>query len=273
MPSAAFQWFKTPHAGFDFFSSFFAMDTLQQVLKFLPTSWCSMDVPAGQNPWPLLKTVELDRLGPQACFRLKVLWMTGHLEPFYITEGPMVAKLWRLEKMTSDGMLLERASKHADPSMLVVRPNEAAILISVEIQQEYYTHPIEISCYFLSGYLAWDGRLPADATWLDLAYKLYTVNNNWWNVSFVKGMDKVARSFYNQPISLPVPQSELELKEMEVKELAVSGFFGSVLVHKNYLKIEKEKQKAEKAKMAKEKEQAEKDKKVVKRSLKRINKK
>ena len=60
-----------------------------------------------------------------------MLWMTNHLEPFYITEGPMVAKLWRLEKMTSDGMLLERASKHADPSWqkLVVRPNEAAIVI------------------------------------------------------------------------------------------------------------------------------------------------
>ena len=120
------------------------MDSFEQVSKFLPTSWCSMDVAAGQNPW------KLDRLGPVACFRLKVLWVTNHLEPFYITEGPMVAKLWRLDKMTSDGMLLERASKHADPSWqkLVVRPNEAAIMITVVTHQAYYTLPIAIQLPF-----------------------------------------------------------------------------------------------------------------------------
>ena len=64
---------------------------------------------------------------------------------------------------------------------------------------------------------------------------------------------------------------EEELQEMEVKQLAVTGFFGSVLARKAHLKQEDEKQKAEMAKMEKKEQQGIK-KKVVKRSLKRINK-
>ena len=82
----------------------------------------------------------------------------------------MIAKLWRLEKMTSDGMLLERASKHADSSWkLVVRPNEAAIVVNVVLHQGYYMLPIEIQCYFMSGKLAWEGVKPPECTWHDLA--------------------------------------------------------------------------------------------------------
>ena len=123
-----------------------------------------------RNPWPLLQRVKLDRLGPMACFRLKVLWMTHHFEPFYITEAPLIAKLWRLEKMIADGMLLERASKHADSSWkLVVRPNEAAIVVNVMLHQGYYMLPIKIQCYFMSGKLAWEGVKPPECTWHDFA--------------------------------------------------------------------------------------------------------
>ena len=118
------------------------METYKEVAKLLPTSWASADVEAGP-------------MGPLACFRLKVLWMTHphHFEPFYITEAPMIGKLWRLEIMTSDGMLLERASKHADSSWpkLVVRPNEAAIVVNVVVHQAYNTLRREtIGCDWVS---------------------------------------------------------------------------------------------------------------------------
>ena len=204
-----------------------AMETYKEICKVLPTSWASADVEAGRNPWPLLQRVQLDRLGPLACFRLKVLWMTHHFEPFYITEAPMIAKLWRLERMTSDGMLLERAAKDADSTWdkLVVRPNEAAIVVNVVVHQAYNTLPMEIQCYFMSGRLAWEGVKPADFTWFGLALQLYLTNNDWWNVSFVSSMEKVPRSCYKNPISLPVSTMEEELQEMEVKQLAVTGFF------------------------------------------------
>ena len=65
-----------------------------------------------------------------------------------------------------------------------------------------------------------------------------------------------------------MPDSEVGLKEMEEKQLAVSGLLGSVLVYKNQLKMEKEKLKAERAKMEKEKEQAEKAQGVKKQCVK-----
>lgn len=250
-----------------------AMETYKEICKVLPTSWASADVEAGRNPWPLLQSVQFDRFKPLACFRLKVLWFTHHFEPFYITEAPMIAKLWRLERMTSDGMLLERAAKDADSTWdkLVVRPNEAAIVVNVVVHQAYNALPMEIQCYFMSGRLAWEGVKPADFTWFGLAYQLYLTNNDWWNVSFVSSMEKVPRSCYKNPISLPASTMEEELQEMEVKQLAVTGFLGSVLARKAHLKKEDEKQKAEMAKMEKKEQQGIK-KKVVKRSLKRINK-
>ena len=154
-------------------------------------------------------------------------WLTTSSHSIDITEAPMIAKLWRLERMTSDGMLLERASKHADSTWdkLVVRPNEAAIVVNVVVHQAYNTLPMEIQCYFMSGKIAWEGVKPADFTWFGLALQLYLTNNDWWNVSFVSSMEKVPRSCYKNPISLPVSSMEEELQEMEVKQLAVTGFF------------------------------------------------
>ena len=114
--------------------------------------WCDVDAEPGQHathqlhppcyPGRICGAVGLcedgTSLAPLRLLRLSVLWFTGHSDDFFITEGPMLSKKWRLDVMTSDGILLQPASKevwpmHRRAMRLLVRPHEPAAVVNVEI--------------------------------------------------------------------------------------------------------------------------------------------
>ena len=90
-----------------------------------------------------------------------------------------------------------------------------------------------VECNLVSNKTIYKEIVKKDFTWSDLAMKVWLKDNSMWNVNFVKDNMMVPRSFFRHPVVESVPPLQDELKQMEVKELAISGPLGAFLMDKH----------------------------------------
>ena len=173
-------------------------------------------------------TVGWQKLGPVGSLRLSILWFTGHNEEFYLTEAPMIAKKWGLQDMTSDGMLLEPRGKKLSGNKvgdrLLVRPNEAAPIVNVEIGS-VMNDKVNVMCSSLAGTMLMEEEMPYGSTWFDVTAMLaFPLSKKMYNVKLTSGGKYIGRSFFHHDLTQPVPNEKLELDFMKVDVFASSSW-------------------------------------------------
>ena len=223
------------------------------------TDFSFRHVAPSRNAWKLCDDVRMDTLGPLGSLRVKVLWLTLHQECVALTEAPMICKKWKLFDFSSDGLILQRTNTFPGDTrdLMLVRPNIPRTLVQVTCEEDAgISGKMLVECNLVSGKTIYKEIVKKDSTWSDLALKVWLKDNSMWNVNFVKDNMMVPRSFFRHPVVESVPSLQDELKQMEVKELAISGPLGAFLMDKHEKmkeKMEKMKEKMEKvkAKMAK----------------------
>ena len=187
-----------------------------------------------------------EKLGPLASLRLSILWFTGHSDDFFITEGPMLSKKWRLDVMTSDGILLQPAAKdvwpmHRRAMRLLVRPHEPAPLVNVEIGK-VQNYKVPVICTSMAGNTLLEKDLPYGSTWFDITTALGTpLSKKMLNVKLLCGDKYVGRSFFHHDLTKPVPDEKVELDMMDVDHFASSTWQLKEDKEKKQLKEDKEK--------------------------------
>ena len=219
------------------------------------TDFAFRHVAPSRNPWKLCDDVRMDRLGPLGSFRITVLWLTLHGESVALTEAPMICKKWKLFDFSSDGLVLQRSTTFPGDTrdLMLVRPNIPRTLVQVTCEEDAgISGKMLVECNLVSNKTIYKEIVKKDFTWSDLAMKVWLKDNSMWNVNFVKDNMMVPRSFFRHPVVESVPPLQDELKQMEVKELAISGPLGAFLMDKHEkMKTKMEKVKAKMAKMPK----------------------
>lgn len=166
------------------------------------------------------------QLGPVSSLRCSVLWFTGHHDKFFLTEGPCLAKKWKLDVMTSDGILLQPAAQevwpiHRRAMRLLVKPHEPAAIVSVEVGSSALGNKVPVCCTTMAGNVLLEKNFQRGSTFFDITKSLaFPLSSGQVNVKLLCGDKLVGRSFFHHDLTKPVPDEKLELEFMNVEYFA-----------------------------------------------------
>ena len=183
-------------------------------------------VAASQKVEPLWENERFDPLGPCGSYRLQVCWVTGHGETFFVTEGPMLARKWRLKEFCDEGMILEHVSGN---DLMLARPmasfGHQVLQVDVFSAGTARESEVKVRAYRLSGKEVYqcvhDGN---SFTYFDLYKTLFLQNKEeFFLVKFISNDGTmVGRASYHLSVTSEVPKlripagQEPELKRQRI---------------------------------------------------------
>ena len=166
------------------------------------------------------------QLGPVASLRCSVLWFSGHHDDFFLTEGPCLAKKWKLDVITSDGILLQPAAQevwpiHRKAMRLLVKPHAPAAIVSVEVGSSNPGNKVPVCCTTMAGNVLLEKNFQRGSTWFDITKSLaFPLSSGQVNVKLLCGDKLVGRSFFHHELTQPAPDEKVELDLMNVEYFA-----------------------------------------------------